>query len=237
MNPPRSALVIGGTGYVGREVVRAFAREGIGVVFTYHRHADVARTLEAETGARSFPTNLTNPNEIRELFSRLDEHSLVPDILIHCAVLACRSSIADVTDSYHDELYAVNVRSILVAVQSFVSRLGGRGGDVVLTASQAGITKLPASVPFAATQSARLGMTHALAKELGSADVRVNLVLLGVLDGGITAQIEQAQLEDYQRFSALSRRGTSVEAARAIVRLALTNRWMTGSILPVTGGL
>jgi cyclic-di-GMP-binding biofilm dispersal mediator protein len=233
----RSALVFGGTGHLGRAVVRRFASEGVAVSFTYHKNADVARALESEIGARSFSTNLSAPNEIRDLFSRLEDPSLVPDILVHCAVVACRSSLADVTDSYNDEMYAVNVRSVLVAMQSFVSRLGGREADVVLTASQAGITKLPASVPFAATQSARLGMTHALAKEFGSSGVRVNLVLLGLLDGGISTGIDPVQLADVQRFSAFSRRGTSVEAARAIVRLALTNRWMTGSILPVTGGL
>jgi len=67
--------------------------------------------------------------------------------------------------------------------------------------------------------------------------VRINLVLLGLLDGGISAKIDPARLADYQRFSAFSRVGKSSEVAKAIVRLALTNRWMTGSILPLTGGL
>jgi NAD(P)-dependent dehydrogenase (short-subunit alcohol dehydrogenase family) len=82
-----------------------------------------------------------------------------------------------------------------------------------------------------------LGLTHALAKEFGSANVRINLVLLGLLAGGISAEVDPARRADYERFSALSRVGTSTEVATAIVRLALTNRWMTGSILPLTGGL
>jgi 3-oxoacyl-[acyl-carrier protein] reductase len=157
--------------------------------------------------------------------------------LVHTAVLACRSSTLDIADALVDEMYAVNVRSVLIAMQSFVSRLGGRSADVILTGSQAGITKLPASPAFAATQAARLGLTHALARELGSFDVRINLVLLGLLDGGISAEIDAARRSDYQKFSAFSRVGTSAEVANAIVRLALTNRWMTGSILPLTGGL
>jgi len=233
----REALVLGGTGYVGREVVRVLAREGVRTVFTYHTRADVAYALQAETGATAYKTNLAEPNEIRELFAQLAKDSCVPDIFIHSAVVACRSAIADISDTLADEMYAVNVRSVIVTMQSFVSRLAGRSADVVLMASQAGITKLPASAAFAATQSARLGLTHALAKEFGSSGVRINLVLLGVLDGGISREIAPAQRSDYERFSALSRVGTSVEAARAIVRLALMNRWMTGSILSVTGGL
>ena len=126
---------------------------------------------------------------------------------------------------------------MLIAMQSFVTSLSGRSADVVLTASQAGITNFPASPAFAATQSARLGLTHALARELGSSAIRVNLVLLGLLEGGISADIDSARRADYEKFSALGRVGTGAEAAKAIVRLALTNRWMTGSILPLTGGL
>ena len=237
MTEPRLALVLGGSGYVGRDVVRELIRAGQRVVFTYRHQVDVARALEAETGAKGYATNLAEPKEIRDLFAQLEEHSLVPDILVHSAVLACRSSVGEISDAFADEMYAVNVRSALVAVQSFVSRLAGRSADVVLTASQAGITKLPASAAFAATQSARLGLMHALAKELGSSGVRINLVLLGLLDGGISAEIDKVRLADYQRFSAFSRVGKSSEVAKAIVRLALTNRWMTGSILPLTGGL
>ena len=80
-------------------------------------------------------------------------------------------------------------------------------------------------------------MTQALARELGRRGVRVNLVLLGALDGGISADIDPSRLADYKRYSAKQRVGTSVEAARAITRLLLSNTWMTGSVLPVTGGV
>lgn len=237
MSDSRCALVFGGTGHVGREIVRELTRAGQRVVFTYHQHAEFAATLGAETGAKGYATNLAEPNPIRVFFQQLEHDAVAPDILIHAAVLACRSSVGAISDELADSMYAVNVRSLLVAMPLFVARLGGRPADVIVTASQAGITKLPASAAFAATQSARLGMTHALAKELGDQGVRINVALLGLLDGGISAGIDPERLADYQRFSAFSRVGTSVEVAKAIVRLALTNRWMTGSVLSVTGGL
>ena len=54
MSDSRAALVFGGTGYVGREVVRGLAREGIGVAFTYRNNTDVARVLETETRAKAY---------------------------------------------------------------------------------------------------------------------------------------------------------------------------------------
>jgi 3-oxoacyl-[acyl-carrier protein] reductase len=233
----RVALVFGGTGYVGREVVRGLARERVRVAFTYHTQANLAREIEAETGARAYETNLAEPNQIRQLFPQIREHVGVPDIFVHAAGRACRAGTLDVSDGLADEMYAVNVRSVLVALQCLVPHLAGRSADVVLTASQAGIAKLPASPAFAATQSARLGLTHALAKELGPAKIRINLVVLGLLAGGISADLDATRRADYERFSAFSRVGTATEAARAIVRFALTNQWMTGSIVPLTGGL
>lgn len=237
MSVSRVALVLGGSGYVGRDVVRGLVREGVRVAFTYRTQEEAARLLATETGAKAYATNLAEPNQIRDLFRALEQDAYKPDILVHTAVLACRASTLDIADDLADEMYAVNVRSILVSMQSFHLQLHGRPADVVLTASQAGITKLPASPAFAATQSARLGLTHALAKELGAQGIRINLVLLGLLEGGISADIDPARRADYQRFSAFARVGNAAEVATAIVRLALGNRWMTGSILPLTGGL
>jgi len=233
----RVALVLGGSGYVGQEVVRGLVREGVRVAFTYRTQGDLARGIEQETGARAFETNLAEPNEIRALFTKLDESFGTPDILVHSAVKACRSGTLDVADALADEMYAVNVRSVIVALQCLLPRLSRGPADIVLTASQAGIAKVPASPAFAATQSARLGLTQALAKELGPAKIRINLVVFGLLEGGISSELDASRRAEYEKFSAFSRVGTSTEAARAVVRFALTNQWMTGSIVPLTGGL
>jgi 3-oxoacyl-[acyl-carrier protein] reductase len=80
-------------------------------------------------------------------------------------------------------------------------------------------------------------MARAMAKELGPRRIRVNVVVLGVLDGGLSQQMEARLVEDYRRFSAYGRRGTASEAARAILWVALHNTYMTGAVLPVNGGL
>jgi 3-oxoacyl-[acyl-carrier protein] reductase len=237
MSDLRIALVLGGSGYVGQNVVRRLAREGVRVAFTYHTQASIAHALADETGAAAYATNLAEPNEIRELFGRLAADALAPEILVHAAGIACRASTLEVEDELADRMYAVNVRSLLVAMQSFMKGLSGRKADVVVTASQAGITKLPASPAFAATQAARLGLVQSLAKELGSSDVRMNVALLGLLSGGISASLDAGRRAEYERYAAFARVGTSEEVSAAIVRLALENRWMTGSILPLTGGL
>jgi 3-oxoacyl-[acyl-carrier protein] reductase len=233
----RRALVLGGSGYVGREVVRLLVAEGVTTAFSYRRGKDVAAALAAETGACAYETNLGEPADIRALFERLDADGFVADILVHAAVVSYHGSLADVTDDAEAEMHAVNVRSARIAAQCVSARIGDGGADIAFLAALDGIAKISATAAFAATQSARLGLTHALAKELGPKNIRVNLVLLGALGGGIAAGIEPARLADYRCYSAMQRAGTSVEAARAVRRLVLANRWMTGSTFPVTGGL
>lgn len=233
----RRALVLGGSGHVGREVVRLLAEEGVATAFSYRRGKEIAAALAAETGARAYETNLAEPADVRALFARLDADGFVADILVHAAVISYHGAIAEVSDEAEAEMHAVNVRSARIAAQCLFARIDDSGADIAFLAALDGIAKIPATAAFAATQSARLGLTYALAKELGPRNVRVNLVLLGALDGGIAADLEPSRLADYRRYSAMQRVGTSVEAARAVRRLVLSNRWMTGSIFPVTGGL
>jgi 3-oxoacyl-[acyl-carrier protein] reductase len=65
----------------------------------------------------------------------------------------------------------------------------------------------------------------------------VNLAVLGVLDGGISAELTPHLLSSYQRYAAIARTGSCVEAAKALRWLALENTYMNGAQLPISGGL
>jgi 3-oxoacyl-[acyl-carrier protein] reductase len=80
-------------------------------------------------------------------------------------------------------------------------------------------------------------MTMALAKELGPSGIRVNMVALGILDSGLSRELNPKLVADYKTFSALRRLGTPAEAAKAILWLALENTYMNGKVLSVNGGI
>jgi 3-oxoacyl-[acyl-carrier protein] reductase len=77
----------------------------------------------------------------------------------------------------------------------------------------------------------------ALAHELGPKGIRINMLALGVLAGGISTQLASRRKKDYETFSALRRPGTADEAARAIAWLALENTFIQGKVVPVNGGI
>jgi NAD(P)-dependent dehydrogenase (short-subunit alcohol dehydrogenase family) len=80
-------------------------------------------------------------------------------------------------------------------------------------------------------------MTMALGKELGRDGIRVNMLATGILDAGMSRDMDPRWLADYRTFSALRRTGTAAEVARVAVWLALENSYMTGRVVTANGGL
>lgn len=233
------ALVFGGTGAVGSEVTRGLARAGVSTAFTYHRSREVAEALAREfPGLTPLPIDLREPGSVRELIRALDRDGAGPDVFIHCAAVSRPAALAQVTDEDWEVAHAVNCRSAFVACQELAPILARKGeGHIVLIGAMDRSQSLPMPVHFAATQGTLAAMTMALAKELGPSGTRVNMVALGVLERGISRDLDPRLLADYRSFSALRRVGTPEEAARAILWLALQNRYMSGQVLAVNGGI
>lgn len=234
----RRALVLGGTGYVGQEVLRGLARQAIPTAFQFFRSHEAAQALAAELGQHAIAADLAEPEAMAALFERASQAVSTPDLVIHCAALAPAQRLGDITPRDWDRIHAVNVKSALMACQELARRLAqGQEADVVLMASLAAIRPVASPAHFAASQGALVGLTRSLAKELGPRGIRVNLVVAGVLDGGISRDLDPRLRADFEHFSALRRVGTAAEVARAVVRVGTGNRYMTGSVIAVSGGV
>jgi NAD(P)-dependent dehydrogenase (short-subunit alcohol dehydrogenase family) len=231
------ALVLGGSGAVGAEVVRGLCAAGVDTVLTFHSGAERAGALAAETGARPMAVDLRSPEAIAALVRSLDDVG-APSVLVHCAAVSHRKALGELCLSDWDDAVAVNCRAPFLVCQALAPRFAAAGeGHVVLVGALDRAQSLPLPVHFAGTQGMLPSLAMALAKELGPSGVRVNAVALGVLDAGLSRDLPEKARADYLRLSALRRIGTVQEAARAIVWLALHNRYMSGKVLAVNGGI
>jgi NAD(P)-dependent dehydrogenase (short-subunit alcohol dehydrogenase family) len=229
--------VLGGTGHVGQAVLAELAAAEVATTFTYLSAVERAQALARQHGQRAIRVDLRDRAALGSVVTGLCAES-PPDLLVHCAAVGPRQRLAEIDDDGFTDLLGVNLRAPFLACQLLAPHLGARGGgDVVLVAALDGILPVPGPVHFAASQAALLGMTRALAKELGPQGIRVNLVVLGLLDGGLSSALPDSLRRSYLRFSALGRVGTAAEAARTIVWLALENEYMTGALVGATGGV
>ena len=236
--PRTRALVLGGTGAVGGAVVRGLREAGVATTFGWHRSGDRAAALAAEVDARPFQVDLGDPAAPRAALRALRDGGFRPEVLIHCAGVTRRAALAEISDEDWRVASEVNCHAALIALQELAPAMAAAGeGHVVLVGALDRAQSLPMPIAFAASQGALGAMTMAAAKELGRDGIRVNLVTLGPLEGGLSAQMDPAQVKDYTTFSALRRLGQPVEVARAILWLALENTYMSGKILTVNGGI
>ena len=239
LSPGRRAIVFGGSGVVGREVVRALRRAGADVTFTFHTQSELACGLADETGALAIQADLRQLAQLEEVIGGRDSAGALPDVMVYCAAITRAGPIDSATGDDWDEVFAVNCRAAHQAARLLSQRWMQRSvsGDIVLLGALDARQSLPLPSIFAASQGALGAMVMALAKELGPHGIKTNLLSLGVLGSGLSKDLSGETLEDFETFSALRRRGTPEEVARAIAWLSLNNTYLNGKTVPINGGI
>jgi NAD(P)-dependent dehydrogenase (short-subunit alcohol dehydrogenase family) len=174
---------------------------------------------------------------VRSVIAEMAEDGAPPDVLIHCAAHADWRDLAAVDVDGWDAVHAVALRAPFLAIQALVPRLAGRGADVVLCAGLSAAKMVPAHPHAAAAHAGLAGLTRSLARALGRERIRINLVAVGIRDGGTADRIGDRFARDHRRFTALGRTGTATEVAEVILWLALANRYASGAVVPVAGGI
>jgi 3-oxoacyl-[acyl-carrier protein] reductase len=219
-------------------VLKGLARANVPTAFTWHQARDRAHALASELSMRSVQMDLSDAAATRTALRGLREEGFVPNLFIHCAGVNQGASLADITDERWSKTMAVNCQSAFIACQELGPGMAQAGeGHIVLVGALDRTQSAPSPVHFAASQGALSALAMAVAKELGPKGVRVNLVVLGLLETGLSREVGQKLVADYKGFSALRRLGRPEEAAKAILWLALENTYMNGKVLPVNGGI
>ncbi len=241
MQPDLKALVLGGTGTVGSAVLGELARRSVHAAFSFHASEDKAKALAAEYGHTAFAVDLADAGS---LHAALDAQP-TPDAVIHCAGVSASAPLIELDPATWQRASAINVQSALFVAQWLAKRHrgpldqspGDRPRHLVLVGGLDRAQSLPLPAAFAATQGALSALAMALGHELGSKGIFVNLVALGVLDGGISRDLANRRRKDYETFSALRRVGTAAEAAKVIAWLGLENTYIQGKVVSVNGGI
>ncbi|MFO0759386.1 MAG: SDR family oxidoreductase [Byssovorax sp.] len=133
---------------------------------------------------------------------------------------------------------AVSVRSAYLAARALMGPMSaGAGAILVFVGALDRGQSLPLPAAFAASQGALGALAMALAKELGPAQIRSNLLVSGLLDGGISRALSPKLREDYLALSALRRLGRPEEVAKVAAWLLFDNRYLSGKTVTVNGGI
>jgi 3-oxoacyl-[acyl-carrier protein] reductase len=240
----KTAFVTGGSGAVGRAIVRVLAHEGYRVAYSYHSGRDAARQLDRELATQALPVtsfclDVTDGQAVMALAEDVERDLGPVDVLVNNAGIAQVLPFVMIEEADWDRMMDVNLKSMFLVTKAFVRGMIRRQrGSIINVGSLAGVRMLEVPVHYAAAKSAVTGFTLALAKELGRYGVRVNAVVPGMLDEGVSSNVPDKQKQQYESHCALSRVGTCAEVAQLVAFLA-SNRssYVNGQSIQVDGGI
>ena len=161
------------------------------------------------------------------------------DVLINNAGIAQIGLLTDLTDEAWDEVFAVNVGGVFRVTRAVLpGMISRRTGSIINLSSMWGETGASCEVAYSAAKAAVIGLTKALAKEVGPSGVRVNCVSPGLIDTDMNAELDDNALRELAEETPLSRVGAAEEVAKAALFLAGDGAsFTTGQVLGVSGGL
>lgn len=230
-----TALVTGGSGALGRAIVRRLRRDGRRVFFSYLRNVDSARELAAETGACAVQADLTDREQVRRLVAQAGDVALLVNNAGHTQPMP----FAFIEEEDWDATIAANLKTMYLVTREVVrGMVQRRSGVIVNIGSLAGHRMLRVPVHYATAKAGVSGFTLALAQELAHFNIRVNCVAPGLLQGGVGLMVPQEEQEEYARYCSAGRLGRPEEVADVVAFLASdAASYMNAQTVFVDGGL
>ena len=240
----KSVLVTGASRGIGAACARRFAAAGCAVAVNYHRSADAALALVEEieaAGGRALAVeaDVADPAAVGEMVDNVLDKFCQLDILVCNAGVASQGLLSDVSDGEWRRIFGVNVDGVFhccrAVLPHFIHRKAGR---IVTVSSMWGITGGACEVAYSASKAAVIGLTKALAKELGPSGITVNCVAPGVIDTDMNGGLTPADLEALREETPLERLGRPEDVAESVYFLSTgAGSFFTGQVLCPNGGI
>lgn len=233
------ALITGGSRGIGRAMVELFSEAGYRVAFTYKSSHTAAEELAARTGALAIMADSSIPADVERAVKTVEETLGNVDILINNAAVSSFSLFTDLTIEDWRASFATNVDgAFLYSKLVLPSMIRNHSGRIISISSMWGEVGSSCEVHYSATKAALIGMTKALAKEVGPSGITVNCIAPGVIDTDMNAALSDDDLSVLKDETPLMRIGTPREVAAAALFLAGDDAaFITGAVLNVNGGL
>jgi 3-oxoacyl-[acyl-carrier protein] reductase len=231
----RTALVTGASKGIGRAIATALAAAGADLVVSYRTGADDAESLAAEIGGKAVRADVSDPASASAL---VDEAGDV-DILVNNAGVTRDGLLVRMSNEDWDTVIDTNLASCFYTCRAAArGMMKKRSGTVVNISSIVGIHGNWGQTNYAASKAGIIGFTKSLARELGSRNVRANVVVPGYVKTQLTDVLPEEATDAMLQNTPLGRLGDPEDVAGAVRFLCSDeSSFITGAVLLVDGGL
>ncbi len=234
----RTALITGGSRGIGAAAVRAFARAGFRAAFFYRADEAAAGAVARETGAAAIRCDVSDPACVREACREAESTLGHIDALVNNAGIAQQKLLTDITDDDWRRMLDVNLSGAFYVTRTVLpGMISRKRGSIVNVSSIWGQVGASCEAHYSAAKAGLIGLTRALAKEVGPSGVTVNCVCPGVIQTDMLGGFTPGDLKALAEETPLGRLGTPQEVAAAILWLCQEEAaFVTGQVIGVGGG-
>lgn len=231
----KTVLITGASRGIGAATAKLFAADGYRVILNYCKNREKVQALAAETGGMAVCADVRDSAQVRAMFSI----SGGVDILINNAGIAQFGLFSDLTESAWHEMLDTTLTGAYHCIQAALPHmLRQKAGRILNVSSIWGITGASCETAYSTAKAGLIGMTKALAKELGPSGIRVNCVAPGVIDTDMNANLTDADKTALKEETPLGCVGTPDDIARLLLFLAgKGGDFITGQVISPNGGL
>jgi 3-oxoacyl-[acyl-carrier protein] reductase len=229
------ALVTGASRGIGKAIALELGRAGAEVVLSYRTGRDEAEAVAADIGGRAVEADVSDAASAKALVEEAGDL----DILVNNAGLTRDGVLARMTDEDWREVIETNLSSVFYTCRAAARpMMKRRAGAIVNISSIVGLHGNFGQTNYAASKAGIIGFTKSLARELGSRNVRANVVVPGYVRSRLTDAIPEDTTKTMLEATPLGRLGDPEDVAGAVRFLSADEaRFVTGAVLLVDGGL
>lgn len=240
----KTVLITGASRGIGRATARRLAQQGWSVALGCLHHVGEAQALADElldaygADAAVFPADVSNPEQAAAMTAAAEKRFGFLSALVNNAGIAAQRLVTDITPAEWAAMWGVHVSGTLYCCQGVLpAMIREKRGAIVNISSIWGLTGASCEVHYSAAKAAVIGLTKALAKEVGPSGIRVNCVAPGVIETDMLAALDGAGRQALREETPLWRLGTPEDVAAAVAFLLSEEAgFITGQVLSVNGG-
>lgn len=237
------AVVTGGSRGIGYAVVKKFLENHAKVLLFASKEETAKRAVEQLKSENSsyevmgFYPDLTNEEEVSEIFKKIVNEYGHIDILVNNAGVSSNTKIEDYTVEEYDKIANINIKSVFICSKACIPYLKESKGVILNTSSMVSIYGQPSGVMYPTSKFAVNGLTKSLARELAQFGIRVNAVAPGIINTDMVKNLPEEVIEPLINQIPLGRIGETEDIANAFLFLASKQAsYITGVVLSVDGG-
>ncbi|KMT22458.1 elongation factor P 5-aminopentanone reductase [Clostridium cylindrosporum] len=239
----KTVLITGASRGIGAACAKLFSEKGYNVVINYNNSEDEALSLcesleNRGYSAKVFKANVCSREEVNSMIDFCIRNFGSIDVLINNAGISQEKLFIDITDEDWDNMMNSNLKSMFYCSQKALEyMISEKKGKIINISSMWGMVGASCEVHYSVAKAGVIGMTKALAKEVGPSNIQVNAVAPGVIQTDMLKGFTEDDLNDLKYETPLMRLGTPEDVAKCVYFLASDDSdFITGQVISPNGG-